>query len=84
MAAVEAGADWCCTTCGQRWDAVRLATVASYALWAAEHDRSERGRREAAAQPTTRIDHDVPLTSPSEHGDAIARWDADGGQPPAK
>ena len=30
---VEAGADWRCGRCGQRWDAVRLRTVAAYAAW---------------------------------------------------
>jgi hypothetical protein len=28
-----AGADWHCSRCGCRWDAVRLATVAGYAAW---------------------------------------------------
>jgi hypothetical protein len=32
-AAISAGADWRCTRCGQRWDRVRLATVAAYARW---------------------------------------------------
>ena len=35
--AVSAGADWQCSRCGARWDAGRLATVAAYAVWAAEH-----------------------------------------------
>ena len=30
---VGAGADWHCARCGQRWDAVRLATVAAYTAW---------------------------------------------------
>lgn len=35
--AVRAGADWQCSRCGSRWDAVRLETVAAYAVWASEH-----------------------------------------------
>ena len=35
--AVSAGADWRCSRCGSRWDAVRLATVAAYAVWVSEH-----------------------------------------------
>jgi hypothetical protein len=35
--AVSAGADWQCSRCGSRWDAVRLATVAAYAEWASAH-----------------------------------------------
>ena len=35
--AVSAGADWQCWRCGSRWNAVRLATVAAYAVWVAEH-----------------------------------------------
>ena len=31
------GAGWHCTMCGQRWDADRLATVASYAQYVADH-----------------------------------------------
>jgi hypothetical protein len=34
--AVAAGADWHCTRCGQRWDAVRLAAVAACAVWQSE------------------------------------------------
>jgi hypothetical protein len=35
--AVGAGAGWRCARCGQQWDAVRLATVAAYAVWLSEH-----------------------------------------------
>lgn len=35
--AVHAGADWRCSRCGSRWDAVRLATVAAYAEWVSAH-----------------------------------------------
>ena len=31
--ALEAGADWRCWRCGQRWDAARLVTVAAYGAW---------------------------------------------------
>lgn len=34
---ISAGAEWQCSRCGSRWDAVRLATVAAYAEWLAEH-----------------------------------------------
>jgi hypothetical protein len=34
--AIDAGADWRCVTCSQRWDATRLSAVAAYAAWVAE------------------------------------------------
>ena len=36
-AALGAGADWHCGRCGQRWDALRLATAAAYAEWVNAH-----------------------------------------------
>jgi hypothetical protein len=33
--ALQAGGDWRCVRCGQRWGARRLATVAAYAAWVA-------------------------------------------------
>lgn len=42
QSAVDAGGDWRCVRCGQRWDAVRLAAVADYATWVVEHDRVDR------------------------------------------
>jgi hypothetical protein len=36
--ALEAGGDWRCVRCGQRWDAARLRAVAAYAAWSVEHD----------------------------------------------
>ena len=33
---VASGRGWRCTTCDQRWDAARLATVAAYALYVAD------------------------------------------------
>jgi hypothetical protein len=58
--AIEAGADWRCTTCGQHWDAGRLTAVAAYAAWRVEHDRAgsratERNRNPAPdGEPTDR------------------------------
>jgi hypothetical protein len=34
--AIDAGAEWRCVTCGQRWDATRLSAVAAYAAWVVE------------------------------------------------
>lgn len=31
--ALSAGTDWHCSRCGQRWDTMRLAAVAGYAVW---------------------------------------------------
>jgi transcription elongation factor Elf1 len=42
--ALNAGGEWQCVRCGQRWDAARLATVAAYAAWALEHDTVGPGR----------------------------------------
>jgi hypothetical protein len=39
QSAIEAGSDWRCVRCGQRWDAARLTTVAAYGAWAVAHDR---------------------------------------------
>ena len=36
QSALDAGADWRCVTCDQRWDATRLSTVAAYAAWVVE------------------------------------------------
>lgn len=45
---VAAGGGWQCTTCGQRWDAGRLATVAAYARFVSDRalrrEGTERGR----------------------------------------
>jgi hypothetical protein len=38
----ETPENWRCVTCGQRWDARRLATVAAYASWALEHEKAVR------------------------------------------
>ena len=42
QSALEAGGDWRCVRCGQRWDAARLATVAAYAAWIVDRDRIGR------------------------------------------
>jgi len=44
QSALDAGGDWRCVRCGQRWDAVRLAAVATYAAWVVEHDDVARRR----------------------------------------
>lgn len=36
LSELDAGADWQCVTCSQRWDAPRLSTVAAYAAWVVE------------------------------------------------
>jgi hypothetical protein len=36
--AIDAGADWRCARCGQRWDAERLSTVSAYQAWVREND----------------------------------------------
>jgi len=54
QSALEAGGDWRCVRCGQHWDARRLATVAAYAAWSADHDRV--GRRGAEGS------HDAALS----------------------
>ena len=41
QSATEAGGAWRCVSCGQHWDAARLAVVAANA-WTAEHDRAGR------------------------------------------
>jgi len=47
--AVSAGADWKCSRCDTRWDAVRLATVAGYAVWVAAHNAAVNAAPHAAA-----------------------------------
>ena len=44
--ALDAGADWHCGRCGQRWDAARLAAVAAYAVWVDEHGGAGVSRTE--------------------------------------
>lgn len=44
--ALSAGVDWHCSRCGQRWDTMRLAAVAGYAMWlSARTDSSDNHRR---------------------------------------
>jgi hypothetical protein len=40
--ALDAGADWLCSRCGQGWDARRLATVAAYAASPVGRDHERR------------------------------------------
>jgi hypothetical protein len=77
--AVQAGADWRCLRCGQRWDAARLAAVAAYAAWAAEHAIVERRPGSAHAQTAPPVAGDGPRNAAKEHGDAIRTWDDEGG-----
>jgi hypothetical protein len=39
LEAPRAAVGWQCVRCGQRWNARRLKTVATYDAWAADHDR---------------------------------------------
>jgi transcription elongation factor Elf1 len=77
--ALEAGGDWRCIRCGQRWDARRLGTVAAYAAWVAEPESVERRRGSAARQSATPFPGNVPGSDSTEHGDAIFTWDDEGG-----
>jgi hypothetical protein len=38
QSALDAGGDWRCARCGQRWDAARLATFTAYAAWVLSRD----------------------------------------------
>ena len=62
QSALDAGGDWRCVTCGQHWDAGRLAAVAAYAAWAVDHDRA--GRRPADGSPDAARVGDVPAKEP--------------------
>ena len=42
--ALAAGGDWQCRTCGQQWDAPRLATAAAYAVWAVQREVVANGK----------------------------------------
>lgn len=44
MGAVGAGATWQCARCYQRWDAVRLASVAAYRAWDSKHAAASEAR----------------------------------------
>jgi hypothetical protein len=56
--AIEAGGDWRCVRCGQRWDAARLAVVTAYAAWTIDHDRV--GRRGTEGSHDAALDRDAP------------------------
>jgi predicted Zn finger-like uncharacterized protein len=62
QAAIEAGGDWRCVRCGQRWDAARLATVAAYAEWVDDRERSAMRRREGDRMAA--MVGDAPLERP--------------------
>ena len=74
---LETDEDWRCARCGQRWDAPRLATVAAYAEWAAGRESARDAG--AASFDTGRPPHVAPKNRPVEAGEAISRWDAEGG-----
>ena len=42
LAAIDAGADWRCGRCGQRWNAARIAAVTAYAAWVVDRAAGER------------------------------------------
>ena len=69
--AVSGGADWHCTRCGQGWDALRLATVAAYAVWLAEHTAASI----ITHQPIMKAD-DVPIVQEQGVSSTLAFSDA--------
>ena len=81
MEAVQAGDDWRCLRCGQRWDAARLEAVTAYAAWVAAHEGVEGRRRSAATQTAAPFAGTVPGNDAKDHGDAIFTWDDEGGGP---
>ena len=56
QSAIDAGADWRCVRCGQRWDATRLSAVAAYAAWVVDRTAVGATRAERAS-----LSHNVPL-----------------------
>ena len=46
--ALSGGADWHCARCGQRWDALRLATAAAYSAWVSGQTNASPDRSIAA------------------------------------
>lgn len=62
QSALEAGGDWRCVRCGQRWDAARLAAVAAYAAWTVDHDRT--GRRGTEGSPEAALVGALPTDRP--------------------
>lgn len=55
QSAIDAGADWRCVMCDQRWDATRLSAVAAYAAWVVE--RAVIGANDGGHAS---LSHDVP------------------------
>ena len=74
---LETDEDWRCARCGQRWDAPRLAAVAAYAEGVARRDSARDAG--AASHDTGWLAHAAPKNRPVEAGEAISRWDAEGG-----
>ena len=74
---LETDEDWRCARCGQRWDAPRLAAVAAYAEGVARRESARDVL--AASHDTGRLAHVAPKNRPVEAGEAISRWDAEGG-----
>ena len=73
------GEGWQCARCRQDWDASRLATVAAYAAWVAEHE-SAQGKLGSAARPSAMpTPAHVPENNPKNRGEAVSTWDDDGG-----
>ena len=62
LSALEAGGDWRCIRCGQRWDAARLAAVAAYAAWSIDHDRA--GRRGVEGSHDAALNGHLPTERP--------------------
>jgi transcription elongation factor Elf1 len=62
--AVSGGAAWHCARCGQRWDALRLETVAAYAVWLAERTAAPTVRH----QPIMKADDVLVAQEQSIYG----------------
>lgn len=82
--ALDAGDDWQCGRCGQRWDALRLQTVADYAIWdegRASDAREGRGDDSGHVAPGVGAGS---VNEPTALRDAIFTWDGEGGLPSNK
>ena len=55
--AVDAGGEWRCVRCGQRWDATRLSAVAAYAAWLVERAASAPKAERASLSHTVANEH---------------------------
>lgn len=80
--ALSAGGAWRCVRCGQHWDATRLAAVAEYEAWALNHDSRLQAHHAAGTDASTPPhDNTARKNGPQENGEAISRWDNEGGRP---